>query len=144
MSVWCSKHVEAWNKLIAKQILCIKWSITKKKKTSEENVCKFLQTGNESFAEIQNLWTSAPTLLVRLNSVTVGQCSTHRQYSWCGLCGQTVSRISAIPYIRLYYSEVRGSYGDDIAFCCVVGSGISEEPAAFIFRFLQNFPRSEG
>ena len=24
MSTWCSKHVEAWNKLIVKQILCIK------------------------------------------------------------------------------------------------------------------------
>ena len=24
MSTWCSKHVEAWNKFIAKQILCIK------------------------------------------------------------------------------------------------------------------------
>jgi hypothetical protein len=24
MSAWCSKHVEAWNKLIVKQILCIK------------------------------------------------------------------------------------------------------------------------
>jgi len=24
MNTWCSKHVEAWNKLIVKQILCIK------------------------------------------------------------------------------------------------------------------------
>ena len=29
MSTLCSKHVEAWNKLIVKQSLCINWLITK-------------------------------------------------------------------------------------------------------------------
>jgi len=30
MSIWCSKHVEAWNKLIVKQNFCASsWLITK-------------------------------------------------------------------------------------------------------------------
>ena len=33
MSTWCSKHVEAWNKLIVKQILCIKFVNYKDKYT---------------------------------------------------------------------------------------------------------------
>ena len=27
---------------------------------------------------------------IRVNGAVIGQCSTHRQWSWCGLCGQTV------------------------------------------------------
>jgi hypothetical protein len=41
-------------------------------------------------------------------------------------------------------SEVRGSYGDDIAPSCVVGFGISEESAGFILRFSKIFLEERG
>jgi len=47
MSTWCSKHVEAWNKLIVKQKFCVSsWLITKTNilrcavsKTSKFSIC---------------------------------------------------------------------------------------------------------